>query len=289
MIVKPISWAEAIAAAEHELLHSASKDARLNAELLAAHVLGVWSRSEVREQANRHLSQQDLDFYRSLIRRRMQHEPLQYITGETEFFGLRLYCSPVALIPRPDTEILVEEALKVAAERSGDVRILDIGTGSGCIALAIASKLPNATVIGIDVSADALTLAEKNRKRCSLEHVEFIEADIHDQAQVEALGRFDIIVSNPPYVPLSEYQMLEQEVRDFEPRNALTDEGNGLSFYEEIVRVTPMLLRHEGRLLVEIGYGALEAITGLDSDLSIISVSKDLSDIDRVIVFAMKQ
>jgi release factor glutamine methyltransferase len=287
MIVKPISWRDAIDAAEQELRHAATNDARLTAELLAAHVMGVWTRGEVREQANQLLSQEDLDLYRSFIRRRIQHEPLQYITGETEFFGLRLFCSPAALIPRADTEILVEEALKEVSVLAAGIRILDIGTGSGCIALAIASKLPDAAIVGIDDSTNALELAERNRKRCLLENVEFKQANIHQDNEMLALGKFDLIVSNPPYIPVAEYRLLDTEVHDFEPHDALTDDGNGLSFYTAICRLAPYLLDPKGKLLFEIGFGAKDAIVATAHKLQLCRVTQDLAGIDRVIMFGL--
>ncbi len=285
MIVKPITWEQAIDAAEVELQTGAIADARLNAELLAAHTLGLWTRREVRDRAKEHLTQQDLDHYHSLVRRRLQHEPLQYITGETEFFGLRLYCSPAALIPRPDTEILVEEALKVIGKRSGEVRVLDIGTGTGCIALAIASKYPGAEIVGIDISDEALALAEKNSKRLVFENVRFVKADMRSKDNMSDLGIFDIIVSNPPYIPLPEYESLDPEVHDFEPRSALTDEGEGLAFYEAIFANIPGLLAPDGALLVEIGFGAREQILNLSHNMQLESTVADLAGVERVLIF----
>ena len=283
MLVKPLTLAEAITAAEHELSLAAVADSRLNAELLAAHLFGLWTRAEVRERYNDKLSQQDLDRYQSFIRRRINHEPLQYITGETEFFGLRLYTSPQVLIPRADTEILVEETLKEAGR--GDLRILDIGTGSGCIALALASKLPDAKIIGIDSSAEAISLAEKNKRRCGFTNVEFWQSDLYNDADLNKLGVFDLIVSNPPYIPLGEYLTLDKEVQAFEPRSALTDEGDGLSFYRRIFSVIPSLLKPGGKLLVEIGHGAADATMGLAAGLRYLRTVKDLAGVDRVILW----
>ncbi len=285
MIVKPITWEQAIDAAEVELQAGAIADARLNAELLAAHTLGLWTRREVRDRSKQHLTQQDLDHYQSLIRRRLQHEPLQYITGETEFFGLRLYCSPAALIPRPDTEILVEEALKAIGKRSGAVRVLDIGTGTGCIALAIASRYPEAEIVGIDISDEALALAEKNSKRLGFENVRFVKADMRSKDNMSDLGIFDIIISNPPYIPLPEYESLDPEVHDFEPRSALTDEGEGLAFYKAIFAMIPGLLARDGALLVEIGFGARGQILNLSHSMQLTGTVSDLAGVERALIF----
>lgn len=282
MLVKPITLDEAITAAAHELTLAGITDPRLNAELLAAHLLGLWTRAEVRQRYHDPLSQQDLDRYQSFIRRRLRHEPLQYITGETEFFGLRLYTAPGVLIPRPDTEILIEETLKEAAP---DARILDIGTGSGCIALALASRLPNATIVGIDLSADAIQLARKNQLRLGLTNVEFKNADVMSEENINSLGKFDIVVSNPPYIPVDEYETLDREVIDFEPRGALTDDADGLTFYKQIITIAPKLLRSGGRLLLEVGYGGAERVAGIASNLRYLRTAKDLAGIERVILW----
>jgi release factor glutamine methyltransferase len=277
-------WYEAIRDASRSLYDEGIDDAELNAELLAVHLKGEWKRSDMTRYMQDPLTPEEEVEYELLINRRLAHQPLQYITGESEFFGLRLYVSPAALIPRPDTEVLVEVALEeIALLSKHDIRILDIGTGSGAIILALASRLPDAECIGIDISDEALTLAKRNKERLDLTNVSFINKNIFYEIE---LGSFDVVISNPPYISTDEMRLLGKEVIDYEPRIALTDESDGLSFYREIVsKATGLLLKEGGLLLFEVGYDASCHVAALikNAGFQEVKLINDLSGIGRVI------
>ncbi len=285
-----MTWSEQIAIAAKQLRTSGIEESKLNAELLAACVLNVWDRSAVRRELSRVLALEEVTRYQQLLERRINREPLQYIVGETEFYGLRLLTTNVALIPRPETEILVEEVLKEVRSRgTTSARILDIGTGSGAIALAIATHLPNAQLFGIDISDAAIDLAKKNQERLALTNITFEQKDIF--RDLSSLGSFDAIVSNPPYIPILEMPELEPELREHEPHIALTDGNDGLSFYRKVAELAPMMLRNNGFLAVEIGFGASDNVTHIlrQHGLSQIRLINDLAGIPRVFMGEIDQ
>ncbi|HET9135762.1 MAG TPA: peptide chain release factor N(5)-glutamine methyltransferase [Candidatus Kapabacteria bacterium] len=283
-----LTWQEVIRSAENTLARAGIEDARSNGEYLAMHVLGIWKKPELRERLRQQITIDQAKALDAAISRRLNHEPLQYIIGETEFFGLRLYCSPAALIPRAETEIVVEEAIKEALEvqqTKKQIRILDIGTGSGAIILAMASKLPGAECIGIDISTDALQLAEKNKQRLNCSNVQFHCADFM-KTEFDRWDAFDIIISNPPYSPSQEMDQVAKEVREFEPMQALTDMGDGFSFYRKLASVAPTILNPNGSIIVETEYKGAEKVKSIfsESGLQVDHVAKDLLGHDRAVV-----
>lgn len=226
------------------------ESARLNAELLIGHALTL-GRMQLYMQFERPLTEAELEKIRPLVRRRAQHEPLQYILGETEFHGLRLNVDRRALIPRPETEYLVE--LVLAACATPPARVLDLGTGTGAIALALASAFPGAAVTATDQSAEALDLARENAAVLGLaERVTWLRSDWF--ASVPS-AQFDLIVSNPPYLSAEETAQALPEVRDFEPISALTASKDGLADLEKIVAGAPAYLAPDGLLALETGIG----------------------------------
>ena len=229
-------------------------DARLDAEILLGKVLKK-NRLELYLFFDRPMGKDEMDLYREHIRRRGTREPLQHIVGETGFMNLILKTTPAALIPRPETEILVEKTL--ALNVKPEARILDIGTGSGCIAIALAQSLEHAKVLGIDVSKDALALAKENAD-LNQTQVVFQEVDIL-QALPRMDGRFDIVVSNPPYIAPDEKDQLQAEVAQFDPAMALFDKRDGLSFYHRFADILPDLLIPGGHFLFEFGGSPQEA------------------------------
>ncbi len=255
---------------------------RLDAELLLAHVLRC-KRIDLYTRHEALLREKHLADFKELIRRRTQREPLQYIIGETEFYGLRLKVTPAVLIPRPETELLVEEALKtsppsplLSKERGERGEVLEIGTGSGCIAIALAKHLPEAKVVATDISKEALEIAAENAKRHEVS-IEWIAADIAPWKRFTAEGRsFDLIVSNPPYIATGEFPNLQPEVRDFEPRKALDGGPEGLKFIRQILAEAPPFLKPGGWLLMEIGEDQTGSLKGIE-------VKKDLSGCDRIL------
>lgn len=248
---------------------------RLTIELILAHVLGL-KRFDLYLKFDRPLRDAELDELREKIRRRAAREPLQYILGEAHFHGRVFEVDRAVLIPRPETELLVEEVLR----RVHALRCLDVGTGSGCIGVTIALERPDTEVVAIDVSDEALAVARRNAERLGARAMTFERCDFLDDEAVRALGSFDLVVSNPPYVAAAEMAALEPEVRDHEPHTALTDHGDGLAFYRRFIDASPTLLRADGHLFLEIGYGqsgALDAMfraAGFEVDI--------LSDLDRV-------
>jgi release factor glutamine methyltransferase len=236
---------------------------RLNAELLAGHALGL-ARMQLYLQFERTLSDAEAEKIRSLVRRRAQHEPLQYLIGHVEFSGLTLKVDRRALIPRPETEYLVETVAGRRAD-SPPRSILDLGTGSGAIALALAGKWPAAAVTATDSSREALELARENAVAAGLEaRVSFLESDWF--AAIGPDARFELIIANPPYLSAAELAACAPELREHEPAAALVAGEDGLADIRSILRTAPAHLAHGGLLALE---------TGMDQHARLIPIATD--------------
>jgi release factor glutamine methyltransferase len=232
---------------------------RLSAELLLAQALGL-ARLELYLDRDRPLDAGELASFKKLIIRRREHEPLAYIMGEREFYGLPLKVGPGVLIPRPETELLVEEAL-ARLQDTPSARVLDLCTGSGAVALALAQELPQAEVVASDLSEEALAYARQNAQDLGLaERIAWRQGDLWDAvAGGGAGGFFDLITANPPYVALKEQDDLPREVKDYEPTTALLAGVDGMDYIKDIIVGARAFLKSGGWLLVEMGAGQAEA------------------------------
>jgi release factor glutamine methyltransferase len=282
-VSKLISWA-----ADYLGKRSVSAP-RLCGELLLAKVLGC-TRLELYLRFDQPLTPEELAAFKQLILRRREHEPVAYILGEREFWGLDIACGPGALVPRPESEHLVEEALARLAEVEAP-RILDLCTGSGAVALALASELPQAEVVACDISDEALTWARTNAQNLGLEErVSFKQGDLWEPVAA-AGGFFDLITANPPYVAEHEWDDLPAEVRNYEPRQALHGGQDGLEVTKAIIAGAGAHLRPLGWLLVELGAGQAPAASRLAQAAGAfaeITLVKDLAGIERVSVCQRK-
>lgn len=265
-----------------EYLRSKEIDSpRLTCELLLSSVLRC-GRIELYTSFDRPLSPDELANFKNLFKRRLSREPLQYILGETEFMGLKFKVDSRVLIPRPETEVLVEQTLALARDLPRG-RILDIGTGSGNIAISLANYLDGWQVDSIDVSPAALELAAEN---CAMHgcqgRVQFSHANIHN---FMPSGEYNVIVSNPPYISKTEFADLQPEVRDFEPALATTDGGSGLTFYEIISAFGKSHILKDGWVLVEHAYNQSEAVREIFRNNGYRSVTPvlDYSRVPRVV------
>ena len=263
------------------------ESARLNAELLLAEILNC-KRLDLYLKFDQPLKENEVDIYREWILRRGKFEPLQYIIGRVEFYGMQFKVTRDVLIPRSETEILVEEVINFAKDKSG-LRILDIGTGSGNIPIALAKNLTNAEITSVDVSANAIEVAKENALLNNVESkVEFILSDIY-HLKIET-DLFDIVVSNPPYISAEEYPTLQKEIVDYEPSIALTDSNDGLNFYRTITEKSKSFLKKEGKIFFEIGkeqFNDVEKIL-LKNNFLNIKITKDYQQIERVISGELK-
>jgi len=258
---------------------------RLNAELLLCHVLKI-ERVQLYLQFDRRLLQGELSEYRELVRRRSQNEPLQYLTGHTEFMGLPFEVSSSVLIPRPETELLVETALEIlVGMEKNPVQIWDIGTGSGCIAISIAAQCRNCELLATDISEQALHLAEKNADRNRVDGR--IRFEVHDVLNdpVPNGVEVDMLVSNPPYVTAEEYDGLQPEIVKFEPKLAVTDFGDGLVFYRRIFSLLEKLATCK-LALIELSGTRPDPILELMSKTGLqqFEIKNDLNDRPRILI-----
>jgi len=255
-------------------------DAQRDAELLLLHVLGA-SRTVLFTDGGRALGERELVEYEALVARRLRGEPIQYIVGEQEFYGLALKVTPAVLIPRPETELLVSAVLgRVPADCA--MRIVDVGTGSGAIAIAIAKHLPFAEVTGVDLSAAALAVARENAARHGLgERIRFVESDLLAAVSGER-EVFDAVLSNPPYVPDSDSESLHRQVREYEPEGALFAGADGLEVYRRLIPQAARALRPGGLLAMEFGYGQRGALAELLREWDAVEFLDDLQGVARV-------
>jgi len=255
---------------------------RINAELMLAHILDC-KRLDLYLSFDRPLSEEEVSRYRTYLKRRGEFEPLQYILGSVEFYGLPFAVNSSVLIPRQETEILVEEIINRYRSKE-NLAILDIGTGSGNIAVSLARSLPGSVLTAIDISKGALELAEKNAVMNKVENqIKFIQHDILNNGTFG--GGFDIIVSNPPYVSMKEFEELRPELKVYEPRHALTDDSDGLIYYRAIISKSVAMLKPGARLFFEIGAGQAEdvKIIFVQNNFSGVEITNDYLGIQRVI------
>ncbi|MFA5096321.1 MAG: peptide chain release factor N(5)-glutamine methyltransferase [Candidatus Omnitrophota bacterium] len=250
-------------------------------ELLFSTVLGC-DRASLYLNRDRYLDRRELDFIASALKRRIRREPIQYILGKTEFMGLEFEVNQDVLIPRPETEILVETAIKyVQGRRVQGKRILDLGTGSGCIAISLAKYLSGIKIDASDISDRALATARRNAKLHGVS-INFRQSDLFTPGS----GRYDLIVSNPPYIAQGRLTGLQAELR-FEPEAALNAGPDGLDFYRRIVSGSPSRLKENGLLIMEIGFGQAGAVGKIFSrsgKFRVTEIIKDYNQIERVIV-----
>ena len=259
-------------------------EARRNAEWLVGEVAGR-SRTHLYAYPEHEMTASQLETLRALVARRMQHEPVQYILGYADFYGLRLHVTPAVLIPRPETEQVVETALTWLAKRRAP-RVLDIGTGSGCIPLAIKHARPDAEVFACDISAEALAIARRNADDLGLA-IPFFQADVLAAGFLEvAPGTLDLVISNPPYIADDEADSLDSVVRDHEPHLALFAGEDPLLFYRVIIRHAATLLAPGGGLIFETHAHHAEAVMRLmeASNFVQVALKKDLAGLSRIVL-----
>ncbi len=259
---------------------------RLQIELLLAHVLQV-PRLKLYLDFNRALSSSQVEMLRGLVQRRAAREPLQHIMGSTSFCGLEIRVTPAVLVPRPETELLAERAWQFLNERASgsEMRVLDFGTGSGCLAVSIATKVPFAELHAIDISEAALKIARENAERLQVsDRVHFHAGD--GFAALPPKMEFDLLVSNPPYIPSGEIAELQPEVREHDPRLALDGGVDGLDFYRRLAVEGARFLAKDGQLMVEFGDGQEPALLQIfvEPNWTIKSVEEDYSKRPRILI-----
>lgn len=257
----------------------------LEAEILLAHALNL-KRIELYVKHEKIVTKDELASFKQLIKRRSKREPIAYITGYQPFMSLDFNVNPSVLIPRPETEELVQIALKLVENKL----VADIGTGSGCIAISLAKYLPNVKVIGIDSSPEAIKIAQKNAEFHKVaDRCQFIVGNMFEPFNVVAKlalpNKIDIIVSNPPYIPSAVIDTLETDVKDWEPRRALDGGEDGLDYIKQLIQNAPNHLKADGMLIMEFGIDQEESVKKLaEKNFKAVEIKKDAADKPRILV-----
>jgi release factor glutamine methyltransferase len=275
-IAKVLSWAS------QDLRERGSPSPRLDAELLLAHVLHC-DRIKLITDSERPLEPEELAAYRELHKRRRRGEPVAYLRGEREFYGRSFLVDPRVLVPRPETELLVDVALRRTRHLSLSARVVDLCTGSGCVAITLKKERPTTLVLGGDVSTDALAVAARNAERLGA-LVGFLRSDLFE-GFAPCRGKIDLLTANPPYIPDEEMAELPRDVRDFEPRLALASGGDGLELTRRIVAAAPDMLAPGGVLAVEVMAGSAEPVCELFAASGLVdrAVERDFGGHDRIV------
>ena len=260
---------------------------RLSSELLLCHVLEL-KRIDLYTQFNKQVPQQQLNQLHDLVKRAGSYEPVAYLTRKTEFYSLELDITADCMIPRPETELLVQRAIEFLRTRSGVQYVCDLCTGSGCIAVAIAKNFPDARITATDISAAALAVAARNVEKYRLkEQVRLLCGDLFESVIKQLdVSQFDLIVCNPPYVSTSEYEKLDKNIKDYEPQSALLAGEDGMDIYRRIVKEVDKFLKPGAALMLEIGYAQGSAVQDLLEQTSAfidIKIEKDFHDNDRIV------
>ncbi len=286
-----LTLSEAIQQAVDRLTRAGVETARLDAEVLLSHVVNK-DRTWIFTHVQNGLDRESNRLFQELIGRRSQREPLQYILGKQEFWGLDFIVSPDVLIPRPETELVLEAAIDFL---KGMMRpaVIDLCTGSGCIAISLAKEFKDARIFATDKSPIALGIARKNaRMHHAAERVRFFEGDLFQPLEeLDLRAQVDVITANPPYIPSGDLPSLQPEVRDHEPQMALIAGPEGTEFHQRIIREAPLFLKRGGRLMMEMGIGQAGAVAAMADETRAYTrpeILKDLAGIDRVIMLQKK-
>lgn len=260
---------------KEKLSHNNIENPVLNIGIILEEVTGI-KRLSLPLYYDKELSYNQIEIVNRMINRRCNHEPLQYILGYTEFYGCKILVNSDVLIPRPETEYLLET---IRNHQLSPQRILDIGTGSGAIAISLKKIYPQAQVVAVDVSPKALAIAKKNAKENHV-IIDFIQANIYK----DSLGKFDIIVSNPPYISEKDYTILPLEVKEYEPKLALVGSESGLYFYRKIIEMSKIILTNDGLIFFEIGQDQADEIIkiALSNKFKDVNIIKDLVGRNRI-------
>jgi len=278
----PVTVLEAIQQGARILEAKGVDSPRLQSELILAQALGL-PRLQLYLQTRRLLTESEAALFQGMIQRRGRREPLQHVLGRADFCGLELKVTPDVLIPRPETELLAEQAVAFLRDRAAGglaaPSVLDLGTGSGCLSVYLAHEIPAAGLSAVDLSPAALTIARENARRHGVEdRIHFLEGDLFGPL---CGGGFDLILSNPPYIPRAEIAALDPEVRDHDPRPALDGGVDGLDFYRRIAAGAASWLRPGGRLMLELGHGQAEAVRQI-AEIQMWVVEGNVPDYSRV-------
>ena len=287
MITKEkINVAAALHSAAEKLKASGIAEASREAKSLLAFVLEK-NRVFLIAHSEYELNKSEIECFENILERRASREPFQYITGKQEFYGLDFFLTPDVLIPRPETELIVENAIEILCEKDNS-SFCEVGIGSGCLAVSILSEIKPAVAVGLDISEAALKVARKNAERHEV--ADRLKLKISDVFGVLKNERFDLIVSNPPYIPSENISGLQPEVRDFEPLDALTDGRNGLSIIEKIISESPRFLKPSGFLLMEIGFNQSIEVGNMFAKKvwESLEILPDLQGIPRMVKAAVK-
>jgi release factor glutamine methyltransferase len=235
---------------KHKLKENGIKSYTLDAELIYVQALSLQGREELILRWDEMLSTEQFNEIEKLIERRCKREPMSHILGYREFWEDKFKVTSAVLTPRPETEIIIEETLSAFQDKSAKLRICDLGTGSGCLAISLAKLYPNATVLAVDKSTAALEVAQENAQTLSTPNITFVCSDWFAALPEE---QFDLIVCNPPYIPFADMEELQQDVRDFEPHSALTDGAQGLAHYQAIAEQMQPYMHAESLAIFEFG------------------------------------
>jgi release factor glutamine methyltransferase len=283
----PLTIAEAIYQAAQKLSRAGIANARLDAEVLLSYLIKK-DRAWLITHGQDALEREGQKLFEDAISRRSRREPLQYITRRQEFWGLEFIVTPDVLIPRPETEVLVETAVETVKDGSTRATIADLCTGSGCVAISVAKEITDARVFATDMSKKALAVARENARTHGVsDRIRFFEGDLFQPLEeLDLRGRVDVITANPPYIRAGDLPVLQAEVKDYEPEIALIAGPEGTEIQKKIIERAPAFLKKQGALIMEMGLGQVETLTRMVASAGAYEKTetlKDLAGIDRVI------